>query len=318
MKTLFRRITSAFLLSALLLGVGAALSLPAFMLTSTPVSADSYGYLLNLMLNGEPAGRYATDDTDVAIILKYVGAQSGTVAVAAGGDITFKEGASGSETASASFECPVSGALGGVIDVSDSACDTLGEVVDTINGSCTGCLTTSWRAVILDGLRADSSNDTLLTFSETASPTANAGMNLLWDTSTAFMSTVALTDCRNFECGYIMGTSRSAPPLVENPWNGRRSFVWYFSQLSTYGSGDSAQQIISVDVKNKVGEAGSETATVLWQGAGGASTTASTFDARYSGFPCKKNQKCIVRLLNSAAASVVTHSVQGTIMPTSN
>jgi hypothetical protein len=316
MKSLTQRIFNALVCTMALGLIGLVIALPLALLSATPVSADNYGYLANFLTRQEPAGQaVATVSTDVTVLVRYVGAQSGTVAVAAGGDLTFKEGTAAAETASTSFECPVSGALGGVIDVSDTACDTLGELVDTINGSCTGCISTNWRAVILGGLRSDSSNNTLATLSETAA-TASAGLGLLNDNAVSFNNTIVVSGCRDFTCGFVSGnTMRASPPMVENPWKGTQSVIWSQTATTTYGSGTSTFQIIDVDVKNKAGEAGSETATVVWSSAAGASTTASAHDYPYGFFGCKKDHKCIVRIANSEAMTAATHSVYATIYP---
>lgn len=284
----------------------ASVALP--FLPSTPAYADVYGALANLVTKGEPAGlAYVADDKPAAIIVKYVGSStSGKVAVAAGGDLTFTSGAEGSETTDTSFECPISGALGGVIDVSDTACDTLGEVVDTINGSCTGCSSSSWRAVIVDALRSDSSNDTLVTISATAA-TAATGLTLRWDTSIGLTDTIALTDCRDFTCGYLGNKSIGAPPLIENPWLGTRSVLWQSLRTANYASGTSIYSIHAVtNIKNKVGTTGSETVTQLYSKAAGADDTSATFDFSTFGFFGPKNGKLIIRLTNSVAMDTVT------------
>lgn len=133
----------------------------------------------------KPAGGSITaDDTQsTAMLVRYVGtnAGGGEVAVAAGGDITFTV-AAGTDT---TFECPVVAGLGGIIDVSDVACDTLGEVCDAVNGvngagGSTAAAPSDFRCVILDGLRSDSSNDSLLTTSALTAD-AKAGRPLFWD-----------------------------------------------------------------------------------------------------------------------------------------
>src|SRR5688572_9745719 len=75
-------------------------------------------------------------DTEPLIAIKYVGTAVVTtsVAVEADGNLTFVEGGAAHD----GFECPVSAPLGGVIDVSDTACDTWGEVVDIINNDADG------------------------------------------------------------------------------------------------------------------------------------------------------------------------------------
>lgn len=270
---------------------------------------DAFWLTMSRLLTGETvSGGLSADDSDVAIIVKYIGTSaSATVEVAdATGDITFKDGAAGSEAVVDDFECPVSGALGGVIDVSDAACNTLGEVVDTINGNCTGCNASAWRAVILDGLRADSSNNTMQTLAATSAQVLN-GVNLVWETDTAFMATRAMTTMRTIQ-PYIDNKDND---LVSDPFAGTRGVVMIAKGTSTYGSGTSALEVISVKVTN--GTKGSETTTTLWSQAGGATTAEKVFDVFNDyGLHSKKGEKLLVRLKNSAAMASVTFFAGGT------
>lgn len=286
--------------------------LAAFLVASlaagpAPVAAQSmYDSGISQILRGQAAGLALTaDDTSLAVIVRYIGTQSGTVAVASNGDITFKQGASGSEAASTEFECPVSGALGGVIDVSDTACNTLGEVVDTINAS------TSWRAVIIDGLRSDSSNDTLLALAETTATAVN-GLSLYLDTDVAYASTIALlpTEARQMPF-YLQGRT-----LKTDPYAGSLPLFWYGNATSTYGSGTSTLSLVSVKATyNTTNYAGTETATTILSLAGGATTAAKEVDFRAHGVYGRKGEKLLFRLINSAAAASVTHTAIGRLVP---
>lgn len=170
-----------------------AFSLPVGLLTPTPV-ADAQVVLPGAFAQAQGVGvTLGAVSTDIGILIKYVGPQvagstpvGGTVTVAAAtGDITLKTGPVGGSAADTTTECPVSGALGGVIDVSDAACNTLGEVVDAINAS------PNWRAVIVDGLRSDSSDNTLNTLAETSASSAK-GLAIPKDTTVALNVSVAL------------------------------------------------------------------------------------------------------------------------------
>src|SRR5262245_32723073 len=113
-----------------------------------PVLADVYSQAILNIINGEPVSQaLTTDDTDVAFLIRHVGtAVSGTVQVSSG-DVLLKVGAQGSEAADTTITgC---GGTAGTLDVDNTACDTLGELVDRINASA------NWKAVILDGLRTD-------------------------------------------------------------------------------------------------------------------------------------------------------------------
>jgi hypothetical protein len=173
------------------------------------------------------SGFVGADDTDVALICSYTGtdAGGGEIAVAAGGDITFTV----ATVADATFECPVSGALGGVIDVSDAACDTLGEVVDIVNGKTTNSLTpttgTDFKCVIIDGLRTDSSNDTLLTFSAATADYPN-GKSLLFDSDVALTTSFAVLplEARSLPFYWRARGVLAADPFLN--WTGVVGYVW--------------------------------------------------------------------------------------------
>jgi hypothetical protein len=154
------------------------------------------------------------------MLVRYVGtnAAGGSVAVAAGGQLTFTVGGGADTT----FECPVSGGLGGIIDVTNAACDTLGEVCDAINGvngagggsppgSATGA--TDFRCVILDGQRSDSSNNTLLA---TGTLTANAreGRKVFWASADIKNTQLALVPPEARSIAFYLGP---APTYVLRP-----------------------------------------------------------------------------------------------------
>jgi len=82
------------------------------------------------------------------------------------------------------FELPVSGALGGVITMSDASADTLGEVVDAINSTPTTFATGYFRAVIAAGLRSDVLS-TLAFVADAADSDVNSpiGEVIYWDSS---------------------------------------------------------------------------------------------------------------------------------------
>jgi len=235
------------------------------------------------------------DDTAIAALVRYVGTNtSATVAVAAGGDLTFQVGGSAVST----FECPVSGGLGGVIDVSDTACDTLGEVIDTINGNCTGCTAPGdFRAVLVDALRSDSSNDSLVTFG-TTQITRTDGLQLNIDTDVLFADSRALVPNRTNIAGYLGGPPNY--PLLANPNGGLTPSLRYYSITSTYGSGTSTVTINAVKVLNK--SAGSEIVRTLYgPQAAGATTAAKNFDFLVTPIPANPGEKIVVRTVNSAA-----------------
>lgn len=290
--------------------LAAALALLALALIPAPASAQ----ILTDFSSWRPIpiARIA-DDTDVKLLIKYVGsnASGGTVTVETDGNITLKTGAVGSSTADATLECPVSGALGGIIDVSNAACNTLGEVVNIINAS------SDWIAVPLDGLLSDdmdcSGSGCLNALSE-ATASVLGGVGLVSDTSVLLNSTIALLppEARKIEF-YVTGQVGSGAVLKRNPFGGYRTFVASQLETSTYASGTSLMTISTV-APVYARASSSETVTSLYGPvAAGADGVSKTFIAL--GDPVKvladPDQKVVLRVTNSAAMSAVTHTVLG-------
>lgn len=293
----------AFVTSLLMLG--------AFALAPMPAQAQSINTALINLSNADPvAGTVGADDTDVALLVKYVGnvaaptSNSGLVAVVSANAITFTQGVLGAEVASTEFECPVSGALGGIIDVSNAACDTIGEVVDVINAS------TSWRAVPLDALRTDSTATKLLALSATRA-TSEAGLNLYWDTSSTFNMSIAMTPYRSMKDYLVPGTRAT---LRLDRYEGTRTGVFTANGTSTYGSGTSTWQFFSIAPKNP-GAAGksSEVVTQLYAAPAGATTVNNVITFGDFGVQSKRNEKLLVRLNNSAAMASAVLRAYGLI-----
>ena len=257
-----------------------------------------------------PVTQYVSaDDVSAVILVKYVGSgTSATVASTSTANLTFQVAAA----AYTGFECPVSGALGGIIDVTNAACNTIGEVVDVINGNCTGC-SSDFRAVIVDGLRTDSSA-TLLTVGATQATTAK-GVVIPNDTSASFAvgETRAMipAGCRdNIQC-FLGPTGK----LLENPFGGTQTILNYVIGLSTYGSGTSVLNVYSVKQSNKT--AGAETVTTLWSEAMGDTATSKSFTQfQYVPVIGLPHEKLIVRVTNSAAQASVSLLASGYQRPT--
>lgn len=161
---------------------------------------DSYGVAAARVANGTGFLRgFSAVSTESLILLRYTGtsALGGTITVAAGGDLTFSQGAVGSSAVDATMECDAaiaaSGSRNGIYDLStpDVACDTLGEVVDLINSQ-----GTNWRAVILDGARANLTDNMFITLSESAGVNSIDGLGLLNDGTTSFSQSIAVCPTR--------------------------------------------------------------------------------------------------------------------------
>lgn len=291
--------------------VAVGLVLPAAAQTTFPIKLGT---------GVQSAAHAIAEDGDTAMFCKYIGtAACAKIAVAAGGDLTFTEGTCGSEAATSTFECPVSGALGGVIDVSDTACDTFGEVVDTVNAASTG-----WRCQLYEALRSDSSNDTLVTISATAA-TDPGGLGLKVDSSVALFSTIAVAPPA--PGGQTMGYQFLAPgPLstsfLTNPWANTQGLLTAFTETTTFVSGTSLVSVIGV--KRNFASAGSESTITLWPStAGGATTVEKVFGSCFTsatgcntawgngGLFAPPGYQMLVRVTNDTALSANTLAVNG-------
>lgn len=283
------------------------------------IAQDIFNVSLANIVKAETAGfTLGADDTDVAILVRHIGSSSeasGLVAVAANGDLTFTAGAQGSETTVDDFECPVSGALGGVIDVSDAACNTIEEVVDTINGTCSTCTKGNWLAVPVDALGSDSSNDSLLTISATSANSIN-GLALNWDTDTVgFNSTILMAPLEARVFPFYVAGAPDAPKLNANPFNDHRSVLLQANATSTYASGTSTYQVWSVLPKFSALQDYSEVRTQLYAEPAGATTVNKIFGGSNGfapyGVAGRKGEKLISRLSNSAAMASTAHRAYG-------
>lgn len=294
-----RKLNRRFVISlavALGLGIGTIASSQSFM---------------DLYHQGNVIAKSQTDDVSVSLLIKYVGANSATVTVEADGNLTFKSGTSGAEAADTSLECPVSGGLGGIIDVSDAACNTVGEVLDIINAS------GSWIAVPVDALRTDSSDNTFVTKAEGSAKTV-AGYSVLRDSiAVSFKNGIALTSRDSID--KYMTTPTSTTLKNGNPFLGQRTYIRNAAVVSNYDSGTASLVCYSV-LFGPLNSSGSytETVTTIFSKVLAAtdvnnSLAAETFG--YWGLPGRQDEKVICRAENSADMDTVTFYALGVEVP---
>ena len=270
-----------------------------------PVQAQSSLYLDRLYTTNTVSAYISADDLDVAAIFVYVGPNvSGLFTATNATTLTLTSGAAGGEAADTSIECPLAAPYGGVLDVSNAACDTAGELADIVNSTAGS----NWRMIILDGYRTDVLN---------ARVQANAarqakndeGAALNWDTSTAFIATRALVPPGYRVAKPYLDASKR---LVDKPFLGTRTIFLNADETSTYGSGNSFFEVTQVLVDNTPSTGkGSETQSRLIDKAGGATTVSKPFDYILNGLPADKDYKVVLRIRNSAAASAVALSSSG-------
>jgi len=242
-------------------------------------------------------------DQDVALVIKYVGANhgggaSGKVASTFGTSLVFTSGAAGAEATDTSVICPANG-TGGTIDVTNGSCNTLGTVVDAINASA------NWRAVIMDGFRTDSS--ALIKTAAAATANTPAGLNMVWKTSSGtYWSTIALTQYRDMTT-YIDNRNDQ---LLPNPFTGQRAVFLIGNATSTFGAGTSNWSVYSC-AETYNATLGKEVCTTLYTTAGGATTVNQAFNYLPYGILGGKNQKVLVRLTNSSAMTAIANYAFG-------
>lgn len=251
----------------------------AALLAVTPAFAELpfTGYVAR----GPIAGTSTTADDNVALYVQYVGSASTkpTIQVAdATGDIQFEVAG----VVDATVSCPEAD-NDGVIDVSDSACDTMIEVVNAINqgGS-------NWRAVLVSALGTDSSTDAFATLAET-DVNVRIGAPIYYDTNfagsaptvTALVAPVYPPADGSF---FFLGPGGG---LNKNPFARGVSFLSAVSEKKTSG-GTIAATVIYAVFREYRGNPTSgfdlyETIRTVWSQTGGATATQATLD--FSNFP---------------------------------
>lgn len=118
-------------------------------------------------------------DTSIAFDIQYIGSEaSGKIALVASTSVTFIHGDSGSEAADSGI------GTAGVVDISAAANDTVGEFLDTVNGSA------NWRAKIRGAVRDDAMANILAKSSAQAK--LDGGLHFYFDGSDGIYS-VAIT-----------------------------------------------------------------------------------------------------------------------------
>lgn len=292
---------------------------------STPISAIA----AKLAAGDYVTGGYQAISTETLVLLRYVGtnANGGTVTVAASGDITFSQGAVGGSTADNTMECDssiaASGSRNGIYDLStpDAQCDTVGEIVDLINSQ-----GSNWRAVIIDGLRSDPTDNIFITRAETAANTV-AGVNLLADGTTLFKQTFAVIPAAARRMDYYLvggngrfstsfktdGGASTVLSSTSNPFKGLTPILFQMTSSSTY-TGTSVQQILCVaSTLSGSATGGSEVVTTAQRTSGATTVETSWTQNTNFGTGCPTGQKMLVRTNNGTNMSVAAISAAGVV-----
>jgi len=287
----------------------------ALLVIVAPASAQDSA-LFSKYLLGDTAqaivNSHATQAADVALLIRYspqglsLTKPSGTVTVTTT-TLAFKSGAAGAEAADSAVTCP-SGGTGGTIDLTNAACDTIGEVVDIINASAGDY----WKAVNWAAFRTDGVNDKFIA-AAAASANGKGGLGVVWDTSKTLYFGAVLN-------ANPAGTP-SIAPFINDPSNALkpepelfkmyRAAMLYASVTHT----GTAPQFKIYSVAPKFSDSGSsEVVTQIFQTPLTSGTNA-VINLGGIGILGRKGEKFLIRSISTGTATTPYLYSHGTIFP---
>lgn len=234
---------------------------------------------MNAILNPkQPVAILNSDDIDVSLKLRYVGAQpSATVEVDASGNILLKHGVAGSEAADATIQI---GSTAGTITVSNAAGNTFGEIIDHINGSA------NWEAYLVGSLRADNSNASTGSLLARSATTIAPKADLVLYKDTSKVLEIAV---RVGKRSAVTGSEEIAA-----------AEIYKIVSTNTFASGTNLIKVYEI---NEV----AKTETLIYSITGGATTVENTKDfvinGRGSLASSKVGNHLLVKMVGSAACT---------------
>ena len=234
-------------------------------------------------------------DTDPLFYVKYFGPSGTATTTVAVTTTTLTFVVNGA--AYTGFECPVSGALGGVIDTSDAACNTAGEVIDIINATATTFSTGYFRAVIGAGTRASTSNATMLADAADAEVVTPNGEVVFWDSSVEDDSYIGFWDYTKGVNTWLNGQKLTKNPFADSD----NILMWAYEVLTNAGTITNIE--VHCTVENYIdGSTSSEVDRTLYIEAAGATTAVGTVSefVNAGGLVCRGG-KLWMRVLASGA-----------------
>lgn len=255
-----------------------------------------------------PIGKgYGSVSTNILGIVKYIGPNAcADIAVAASGDITFQSGACGSEAADTTLECPVSGALGGVFDLSTpaAACDTWGEVADLINAS------GSWIFIPIGVKRSDSTDNVAITLSETDDVGTRKGVALLKDDTTSLNTSIVVSNLADDDVNdYVTRATGNTFRFKTNPYEDSVFRLIDWTDTVTTGGATTLSVQCLLENFNATTGAWTETARTIWSSGTAASTT--EFNKTFPFLECKPGEKMLARVTSTSTHTAATAFAAG-------
>lgn len=280
-------------------------------------TAPLYAQVVLPLTNAVPApGLVTADDTDIALLIKYVGTGTGGVGKVevAADDLVFTSGAAGATADTEVNSAALCGASVGTIDTGDSDCNTIKEVIDTINK------TNSWRAVPVDSLLAD--NPAFLLTAGAAFATGEDGLAIYWDTSERFKVTRCL-NCPRTIGTYLASSSLASAGLVPNRFGGKQTMIHYIEGLSTFTT-QTYFEVYSAKTSLSTGATAASTETFV-PGAsstgyifrvitGSTGASATGYNSPF-GLLCAPDARCLVMINGATALSAVKLNSYGITFP---
>jgi WD40 repeat protein len=212
-------------------------------------------------------GTTAADDQDVAMIIAYRGTENVTMATT-----TVEVDANSinllvSGAAAEGIVCPTGG-TDGEINITNAACDTLGEICDHINASASG-----YKCVIIDGLRTDYAyaTDKKILTTGAASGTTDAGVTIYWDTDLNLAGSTAILSPVQRTFNYYFDQRGRIKP---DPFAGITTFVTYAASTASTCTAAGNQVLYGVhQTFNPTTGAGAETVHTWFTKTGSTTTT---------------------------------------------
>ena len=273
----------------------------ALAVASTPASAQTY--FGGLRFVGPASGAQTALDGTVGLYVKYVGSTAGKPTVEVDSsttrDITFKIAGSVDTTVG----CPTIGT--GIVDVSNAACDTFGEVINKVMGQ-----SSNWVLVPGGLLASESINATLAGLSATDTNIRTTGVPLYFDNNNtavnADLASVVIGPPTGAHAGFWT-TGASKTPI--NPFADTYTFLSGFSEKKTSGGtiGNTIVYAVKSVFSGILGSTATYTESVrtVWTETGGA--TATQLKEDFQNFPliAAPGEHLILRISSSTSITVV-------------
>ena len=291
--------------AAVTIGVLAFLAGPA---PAVHAQSNSLPQVLALQPAKYISNQYTGITTTPWLYIKYVGtAATNSVAQTLNTSIVFQE--AGAAPASGTLKCPTGGTLG-TIDVTNAACDTLGEVVDVINSSVSAAGTHDWQAVIGAALRSDTSQKLLnLSATNAAGPAGVA----IYDSIATSAQPSDIPFWGPDSLGIQYWLAPGAKRITKNPFSETDTVLQYgHFNVTNAGTVGNISVYCVVEQYNAIGNS-SETASVIYLEAGAATTVTGKIDEflNAGGLHCQGGKMFVREAVSGAATSAETLLVTG-------